>query len=188
MIKKTCDAHTALKANPKAGNLGRRDSKRYRSAVEKPVVFRPEGAQPYDDRMLSWQIAERRVSVWTVYGRMKDVAFSVAPEQPAMLALYGRGEADLVCRDGKWFLPATCEVPKAGLKTDPVDFLGLDLGIVNIATTSDGEKKNTPSAKRRPKKRRRKEAHDGPRTSTTRWRSMWWPRQNAPVAGAPWRT
>ncbi len=61
-----------------------------------------------------------------------------------------------------------------------MDFLGVDLGIVNIATTSDGEimagrklnrirvrerglraklqKKNTPSAKQRLKKRRRKEA------------------------------
>jgi putative transposase len=61
-----------------------------------------------------------------------------------------------------------------------VDFLGIDLGIVNIAATSDSEilagrelnrirtrerglraklrKKNTPSAKRRLKKRRRKEA------------------------------
>ncbi|GGZ89672.1 hypothetical protein GCM10010344_66590 [Streptomyces bluensis] len=79
-----------------------------------------------------------------------------------------------------WFLPATCEVPEAPLNTDPADFLGIDLGIVNIATTSDGEitagrelnrirvrerklrtklqKKNTPSAKRRLKKRRRKEA------------------------------
>jgi transposase len=79
-----------------------------------------------------------------------------------------------------WFLIATCEVPEAALKTEPVDFLGVDLGIMNIATTSDGEimagrelnrarvrdrdlrrklqKKNTPSAKRRLKKRRRKEA------------------------------
>jgi IS605 OrfB family transposase len=79
-----------------------------------------------------------------------------------------------------WFLNATCEVPEAPLNTDPVDFLGIDLGIVNIATTSDGEimagrelnrtrlrerglrtklqKKNTPSAKRRLRRRRRKEA------------------------------
>jgi transposase len=78
-----------------------------------------------------------------------------------------------------WFLNATCEVPQQPLNTDPVDFLGIDLGIVNIASTSDGEimagrtlnrtrarerglraklqKKNTPSAKRRLKKRRRKE-------------------------------
>src|SRR5689334_18549733 len=79
-----------------------------------------------------------------------------------------------------WFLNATCEVPVAPLNTDPVDFLGIDLGIVNIATPSDGEimagrelnrirvrerglrrklqKKNTPSTKRRLRNRRRKEA------------------------------
>ncbi|MFF7839354.1 RNA-guided endonuclease InsQ/TnpB family protein [Streptomyces ossamyceticus] len=180
VVKKTCDAYTTLKANLKAGNLGRPGSKRYRRATEKPIVFRPEGAQPYDDRMLSWQMAERRVSVWTVTGRVKDVAFTASPGQLATLALHRKGESDLVCRDGMWFLLATCEVPETSLNTDPVDFLGIDLGIVNIATTSDGEimagrelnrsrsrerglraklqKKNTPSAKRRLKKRRRKEA------------------------------
>ncbi|MEU5638498.1 RNA-guided endonuclease InsQ/TnpB family protein [Streptomyces milbemycinicus] len=180
VVKKACDAYTTLKANLKAGNLGRPGSRRYRKATEKPIAFRPEGAQPYDDRMLSWQIPERRVSIWTVTGRVKDVAFTVSPEQLATLALYRKGESDLVCRDGLWFLLATCEVPEAAPNTDPVDFLGIDLGIVNIATTSDGEimagrelnrirsrervlrtklqRKNTPSAKRRLKKRRRKEA------------------------------
>ncbi|MFF1468218.1 RNA-guided endonuclease InsQ/TnpB family protein [Streptomyces mirabilis] len=180
VIKKTCDAYATLKANLRAGNLGRPGSKRYRRAVEKPVAFRPEGAQPYDDRMLSWQIDRRRISVWTTAGRMKDVAFTASPEQLATLALYRRGESDLLWRDGMWFLNATCDVPEAPLNTDPVDFLGIDLGIVNIATTSDGEimagrelnrirtreralraklrKKNTPSARRRLKKRRRKEA------------------------------
>ncbi|MEV6941468.1 transposase [Streptomyces sp. NPDC051172] len=180
VIKKTCDAYATLKANLKAGNLGRPGSKRYRRATEKPVAFRPEGAQPYDDRMLSWQITERRVSIWTVAGRVKDVALTASSEQLATLALYRQGESDLVCRDGMWFLLATCEVPEAPPNTDPVDFLGVDLGIVNIATTSDGEimagrelnrirarerklraklqKRNTPSAKRRLKKRRRKEA------------------------------
>ncbi|AJC58282.1 RNA-guided endonuclease TnpB family protein [Streptomyces sp. 769] len=179
VIKKTCDAYAAIKANLKAGNLGRPGSKRYRKAMGKPIVFRSEGAQPYDDRMLSWQIAERRVSIWTVRGRVKDVAFTASPEQLATLALHRRGESDLVCRDGMWFLMATCEVPETPPNTDPVDFLGIDLGIVNIVTTSDGEimagrelnrsrarerllrtklrKKNTPSAERRLKKRRRKE-------------------------------
>ncbi|MCX4592120.1 transposase [Streptomyces sp. NBC_01549] len=180
VIKKTCDAYAALKANLRAGNLGRPGSKRYRRAAEKPVSFRPEGAQPYDDRMLSWQIPHRTVSVWTVRGRVKEVAFTASPQQLATLALHRRGESDLLYRDGMWFLNATCEVPEAPLNTEPVDFLGIDLGIVNIATTSDGEilagrelnrvrtrerglrqklqKKNTPSAKRRLKKRRRKEA------------------------------
>ncbi|MGW0633982.1 RNA-guided endonuclease InsQ/TnpB family protein, partial [Streptomyces sp. NPDC002758] len=167
-------------ANLKAQNLGKPGSQRYRKATGKPIAFRPEGAQPYDDRMLSWQITERRISIWTVSGRMKDVVFTAAPEQLATLARYRKGESDLLLRDGMWFLSATCEVPEPPLNSDPVDFLGIDLGIVNIATTSDGEimagralnrtrsrertlrtklqKKNTPSATRRLKKRRRKEA------------------------------
>lgn len=180
VVKKTCDAYATLRANLKAGNLGRPGSKRYRRATEKPIAFRPHGAQPYDDRMLSWQLPDRTVSIWTVSGRVKDVAFTASPEQLATLALYRSGESDLLERDGLWFLNATCEVPEAEPNIEPVDFLGIDLGIVNIATTSDGEimagrelnrvrtrerklrtklqKKNTPSAKRRLKKRRRKEA------------------------------
>ncbi|WP_371548539.1 transposase [Streptomyces sp. NBC_00554] len=179
-IKKTCDAYTTLRANLKAGNLGKPGSRRYRQATEKPITFRPQGAQPYDDRMLSWQIPDRTVSIWTTGGRIKHVAFTASVEQLATLALYRRGESDLLERDGMWFLIATCEIPEAVPNTDPVDFLGIDLGIVNIATTSDGEimagrelnrirvrerglraklqKKNTPSAKRRLKKRRHKEA------------------------------
>ncbi|MGW6477545.1 RNA-guided endonuclease InsQ/TnpB family protein [Streptomyces sp. NPDC055059] len=180
VIKKTCDAYATLKANLRAGNLGKPDSKRYRRATEKPIAFRSEGAQPYDVRMLSWQHTQRTVSIWTLSGRMKDVAFTSSPEQLARLALYRKGESDLLYRDGMWFLIATCEVPEAEPDINVVEFLGIDLGIVNIATTSDGQimagrrlnrgrlrertlrqklqKKNTPSARRRLKKRRRKEA------------------------------
>ncbi len=180
VIKKTCDAYTTLKANLKAGNLGKPWSKRYRRAVEKPIRFRPEGAQPYDDRMLSWQIPDRTLSIWTLQGRVKGVAFTASPEHLARLALYRKGESDLLFRDGMWFLNATCEVPEAEPDTGVQEFLGIDLGIVNIATTSDGQimagrvlnrgrlrertlrtklqRKNTPSARRRLKKRRRKEA------------------------------
>ena len=38
---------------------------------------------------------------------------------------------------GKWFLHATCDIPEPDL-ADPTAFLGVDLGIANIATTSDG--------------------------------------------------
>src|SRR5688500_12187192 len=46
VIKKTRDAYTTLKANLKAGNLGRPGSKRRRKAETKPIIFRPEAAQP----------------------------------------------------------------------------------------------------------------------------------------------
>ncbi|MFD7409182.1 RNA-guided endonuclease TnpB family protein, partial [Streptomyces sp. NPDC059866] len=44
VIKKTCDAYATLKANLRAGNLGKPGSKRYRRATEKPIAFRPDGA------------------------------------------------------------------------------------------------------------------------------------------------
>jgi hypothetical protein len=90
VIKKTCDAYTTLRANLTAGNLGTSSSKRYRRAVEKPIAFRPEGAQPYDDRMLSWQYTQRTVYIWTLSGRMKQVAFTAAPEHLARLACIAR--------------------------------------------------------------------------------------------------
>jgi putative transposase len=89
------------------------------------------------------------------------------------------GESDLICRDGKWYLHSTIEVPEA-TPCDPVNgFLGVDMGIVNIATTSAGKNssgarlnsyrkrqlrlrkrlqaKKTTSARRLLRKRRRKE-------------------------------
>lgn len=139
VIKKTCDAYATLKANLTAGHLGKPWSRRYQRATEKPIAFRPRGAQPYDDRMLSWQIPDRTVSIWTLAGRLKGVAFTASLAQLARLALYRKGESDLIARDGMWFLNATCEVPEAEPNTSPDGFLGIDLGIVNIATTSDGK-------------------------------------------------
>jgi transposase len=56
----------------------------------------------------------------------------------ATLTAYRQGESDLVHRDGNWFLIATCDVPEPEVP-EPGGFLGVDLGIVNIATTSDGQ-------------------------------------------------
>ncbi len=56
-----------------------------------------------------------------------------------MLTEHRRGESDLVLRGGNWYLYATCDVPEPE-QFDPAAFLGVDLGIVNIATTSDGDR------------------------------------------------
>jgi IS605 OrfB family transposase len=142
-------------------------------------AFRPDAAQSFDDRCLSWQMARRTVSIWTVAGRMKDIAFVGRAEHLDVVEAHRRGETDLTYRDGKWFLLVTCDVPAAEPNTDPEGWLGVDLGIVNIATTSDGttfagqrlnryrrrqqrlrdqlQAKGTKSAKRKLKRRRRKE-------------------------------
>ncbi|MFE9173269.1 RNA-guided endonuclease InsQ/TnpB family protein [Streptomyces kebangsaanensis] len=136
-VKKVVDAYATLKANLRAGNLGPPTSRRYRKAVGAPVVFRPEAAQPFDDRCLSWQYDARTVSIWTVAGRMKNIRFACSPDQLKTLVEHRKGESDLVQRGGKRFLIAICDIPEPEV-FEPVDFIGVDRGIVNLATTSDG--------------------------------------------------
>ncbi|WP_344023097.1 transposase [Streptomyces luteireticuli] len=186
VIKKTRDAYTTLKANIKAGNLGRPGSKRRRKAGAKPVTFRPEAAQPYDDRCLSWQYDARTVSIWTTAGRIKNVRFACSADALKTLQAYRKGESDLIARDGAFYLIATCDVPEAE-QYEPDGFIGVDLGIVNIATTSTGylaagrgltrhrkrqldlrrklQGKGTKSAKRLLKKRSRREQRHAANTN-----------------------
>ncbi|WP_106403078.1 transposase, partial [Actinocorallia populi] len=136
-VRKTAGAYATLKANLKVGNYGREGSRRRRAVESKPVRFRKDAAQPFDDRCLSWQTEARTVSIWTVCGRVKGIPFQCSPAQLTMLTERGQGESDLVLRGGNWYLYAVCEVPEPE-QFDPAAFLGVDLGIVNIATTSDG--------------------------------------------------
>lgn len=135
VIKKVVDAYTALRGQIREGRLrGRRRSK----AESKPIAFRPHAAHPFDDRCLSWLHDARTVSIWTVRGRVKNIAFTGSPGQLKTLAAHRHGETDLIFRDGHWFLIATCEIPTPPVNQDPDDWLGIDRGIVNLATTSDG--------------------------------------------------
>jgi IS605 OrfB family transposase len=134
---------------------------------------------------LSWQIPDAvgtrkaTVSIWSVQGRLRNVRIVAAPRDLALLRTSQIGEADLVHRDGKWFLNASVEAPEAPLAAPVNGFVGVDMGIVNIATTSDGDRatgahlnryrkrqqrmrkrlqaKKTSSARRLLKRRRRKE-------------------------------
>jgi putative transposase len=179
VARKVSAAYATLRANIRAGNLGKPGSARRVKAESKPITFRPAAAQPYDDRCLSWQLDRRTVSIWTTAGRLAGIRFACSPAQYVRLRDYRQGESDLVYRDGRWYLYATCEIPELDL-TDPGAFLGVDLGIANIATTDDGirysgkrlnryrhrarrlraklQAKGTKSAKRLLRKRSRKEA------------------------------
>ncbi|MGI5289490.1 RNA-guided endonuclease InsQ/TnpB family protein [Nonomuraea polychroma] len=135
VIKKVADAYTSLRGLISNGRL---TGRRRRKAESKPITFRPEAAHPFDDRCLSWLHNVRTVSIWTVHGRVKNIAFTGSPGQLKTLATYRRGETDLLLRDEVWYLVATCEIPQAPLKADPDGWIGVDRGIVNLATTSDG--------------------------------------------------
>ncbi|MGW3819149.1 RNA-guided endonuclease TnpB family protein, partial [Streptomyces sp. NPDC005046] len=91
VIKKVRDAYTTLHANLRAGNYGKPGSKRRRRAESKPITFRPEAAQPYDDRYLSWQYDVQTVSVWTTAGRIKGVRFACSQDALNTLQQYRRG-------------------------------------------------------------------------------------------------
>jgi hypothetical protein len=95
-IKKVVDAYTTLKSNIKAGNLGKPGSKRRVKAESKPIAFRPEAAQPYDDRLLTWQHDQRTASIWTTAGRLKNVELVGRPDHLKLLAEHRQGETDLV--------------------------------------------------------------------------------------------
>ncbi|WP_435832721.1 RNA-guided endonuclease InsQ/TnpB family protein [Nocardia vinacea] len=139
-IRKTAGAYTTLRANLAAGNFGPAGSKRRERVEAEPIRFRKDAAQPFDDRCLSWQLDARTVSIWTVHGRIKDISFACSPQQAKMLTDYRCGESDLVYRGGHWYLYAICEVPEPELSDPSGGFLGVDLGIANIATTSDGDR------------------------------------------------
>jgi len=95
--------------------------------------FRKYGAIAYDVRILKYY--EDEVSIWTMEGR-KRIRFQTRPHH-ARLLKYQQGESDLVYRNGRFFLLATCEVPKED--EEAVDsMLGVDLGIKMLATDGDG--------------------------------------------------
>lgn len=59
-------------------------------------------------------------------------------EHLKVLAAHRKGESDLIRdRQGRWFLAATIDTPVLQVRA-PKGFLGVDLGIANIATTSNG--------------------------------------------------
>jgi len=96
--------------------------------------FAKHGAISYDSRVLSY--GENRVSIWLLGGR-EAIPYSAGPRQKELLQ-HQQGESDLIYHRGKWFLAATCDLTEPPLDLID-DFLGVDLGIVQIATDSDGQ-------------------------------------------------
>lgn len=135
-------AQMIVRAISKVADSYKLDKKRRRA-------FKPLGAIAYDDRILRWR--ESEVSIWTTAGRER-VPF-VCGERTAELLKSRQGESDLVFRGGKWFLLATVNVEEPPPGT-PEDWIGVDFGIVNIATDSDGE---THTSEKTEKSRKRYE-------------------------------
>ena len=140
--------------------------------------FRKHGAIVYDQRILTVKTLDT-VSILTLQGRI-EVAMSICNYHSQIInGNRVRGQADLAYIDGMFYLFLVVDSPDEPERVSH-EYLGVDLGIVKIATTSDGrffsgakvknirkrnfklrkklQSKGTKSAKRLLKKRRRKEA------------------------------
>jgi putative transposase len=98
--------------------------------------FRPTGAIAYDQRLYTFKNGLDRVSLLALDGRLVVPCAVGAYHRGRLEGV--RGQADLVYRKGALYLFVTVEVPD-GSPIDPEGWLGVDLGIRNLAVDSDGE-------------------------------------------------
>ena len=111
-------------------------AKSYINDKSKLNKFYDLGSVNYDNRILSWK--ENSISITTIDGRLKEVPF-VCYRRGMELLKYRANEHQLSFRNNEFYIHAACDVPEEPLAL-PKGFLGVDLGIVNLATTSDGKK------------------------------------------------
>ena len=107
----------------------------YQIQKSKQPEFRKHGSVAYDSRLLTFKCGDK-VSLWTLKGR-QTIAF-VCGERQRKLLPFLKGEVDLIYRKGQFFLNAVCDVPEES-PLIPNDVLGVDFGIVLLATDSTGE-------------------------------------------------
>lgn len=94
--------------------------------------FNLKGAITYDSRLLTYK--KDKISISTLSGReFMDFICHRSDWIP-----YIKGEADLIHRKGKFYILQTVEFPEDKVK-DMEEFLGVDMGVVDIATLSTGQ-------------------------------------------------
>lgn len=163
-------AQLAVRAIGKVSETYKADKKTFH-------VFREHGAVVYDNRILSFKGLEK-VSLVTVEGRIEVPIVVSAYHKGIIQGRRVRGQADLILENGTFYLLLVVEIPEPD-PFEPEGWIGVDLGIKNIATDSTGEvfsgghvnnmrkrhlrlraklqSKGTKSAKRLLKKRSKKE-------------------------------
>lgn len=100
--------------------------------------FQKHASMDFDARLLAFGKSRNSISIATVDGRIKNVSFACgtyANFQQRKL----RNGATLIFRNGNFFLQTVVDVTEAEQYT-PTDFIGMDSGIVNLATLDNGVK------------------------------------------------
>lgn len=100
-------------------------------------TFKPLGSIAYDSRIMTYK-PNSVVSLWCIGGRQK---IDFVCHNPDYIP-YIKGEADLVYKKGKFYLFQTVDVPEEDVE-DVESFVGVDFGLVSIATLSNGKEFNS---------------------------------------------
>jgi IS605 OrfB family transposase len=95
--------------------------------------FKPLGSIAYDSRIMTYK-PNNIVSLWCIGGRQK---INFVCHNPNYIP-YIKGEADLVYKKGKFYLFQTVDVPEEDVK-DVEEFIGVDMGLLKIASLSNGK-------------------------------------------------
>ncbi|MGO9916178.1 MAG: RNA-guided endonuclease InsQ/TnpB family protein [Isosphaeraceae bacterium] len=110
----------------------------YKRDKDKRPKFRKHASVPFSMGKNIGFKGPDRVSISTLDGRV--VVPYVMGKYQAERFGFAKGQCDLVLRkDGKWFLLVTVDIPDEA-KMPTKDFLGVDLGAINIAVDEDGDK------------------------------------------------
>jgi putative transposase len=154
-----------LKANYTCQAIGQVVAAFSRDKTVRPK-FRPDGAVPLDTQL--YRIRGDKISVAVITGRT-EMLF-VCPDCHKPLLNKRIGEAQLVHRDGQFYLHVTVDIdPESAII--PTTSIGVDLGIVQIATTSEGEQfSGEQTKKHRAKCRRARRTHQKRNTRNSKRR------------------
>src|SRR5690242_9949295 len=98
-------------------------------------LFKKLGGIAFDSHNLTFRTQKQKVVIWSVGGCL-TIPYTAGASQLALLQ-HQSGESDLIYRKGAFYLYTTCDVPD-DTPTEVEGFLGVDLGVKNIAVDSDG--------------------------------------------------
>jgi len=110
-------------------------SESYKTDRKVQHSFKPHSAMVYDQRILSWKGLDK-VSILTLQGR-QIIPIKIGSYQEARLDRKVR-QSDLILRNNIFYLAIVVDAPEA-TPDDPIETIGVDLGVIHLAVDSDGE-------------------------------------------------
>ncbi len=105
----------------------------YKLDKKKQRRFKEFGAVTYDSRVLSYNTDNSVCSI-SLIGSREKIAYTCYRSQ---LMQYVKGETDLILIRGKFYLYQTIEIPTEKEEVAE-DFIGVDMGLTDIVSLSDG--------------------------------------------------